>query len=72
MEKEKVGRNMKRQTLSDMEYSCRNKKTKRECQFGYRKTRYRGLRKNETRLSAMSACANLYLLAVAGRRLREA
>ena len=31
-----------------------------KCQFGYRKTVYRGLRKNENRLYAMFACANLY------------
>lgn len=40
-----------------------------KCQFGYRKTVYRGLRKNENRLYAMFACANLYLLARAGRKL---
>lgn len=43
-----------------------------KCQFGYTKTRYRGLMKNENRLYAMFACANLYALAMAGRRLREA
>lgn len=43
-----------------------------KCQFGYRKTRYRGLKKNENRLYAMFACANLYVLANAGRKLREA
>ena len=43
-----------------------------KCQFGYRKVRYRGLKKNENRLYAMFACANLYILAMAGRRLREA
>ena len=43
-----------------------------KCQFGYRKTRYRSLKKNGNRLYAMFACANLYLLAMAGRRLREA
>ena len=43
-----------------------------KCQFGYRKVRYRGLKKNENRLYAMFACANLYLLAMAGRRLQEA
>lgn len=42
-----------------------------KCQFGYRKVRYRGLKKNENRLYAMFACANLYALAIAGRRLRE-
>lgn len=40
-----------------------------KCQFGYRKTAYRGLKKNENRLYAMLACANLYVLALAGRRL---
>ena len=43
-----------------------------KCQFGYRKVRYRGLKKNENRLYAMFACANLYLLAMAGRKLQEA
>ena len=43
-----------------------------KCQFGYRKARYRGLKKNENRLYAMFTCANLYLLAMAGRRLRVA
>jgi Transposase and inactivated derivatives, IS5 family len=43
-----------------------------KCQFGYRKTRYRGLKKNENRLYAMFACANLYVLANAGRKLFEA
>ena len=41
-----------------------------KCQFGYRKVRYRGLKKNENRLYVMFACANLYLLAMAGRKLR--
>lgn len=40
-----------------------------KCQFGYRKTVYRGLKKNENRLYAMFACANLYALAIAGRKL---
>ena len=40
-----------------------------KCQFGYRKVRYRGLKKNENRLYAMFACANLYLLTMAGERL---
>ena len=43
-----------------------------KCQFGYRKTVYRGLRKNENRLYAMFACANLYVLARAGRNLSPA
>lgn len=43
-----------------------------KCQFGYTKTRYRGLKKNENRLYAMFACGNLYVLAMAGRSLREA
>ena len=42
-----------------------------KCQFGYTKTRYRGLMKNGNRLYAMFACANLYMLAMAGRSLRE-
>ena len=40
-----------------------------KCQFGYKKTAYRGLMKNENRLYAMFACANLYALAIAGRKL---
>lgn len=40
-----------------------------KCQFGYRKTAYRGLKKNENRLYAMFACDNLYALAIAGRKL---
>ena len=40
-----------------------------KCLFGYRKVVYRGLRKNENRLYAMFACANLYMLARAGRKL---
>ena len=40
-----------------------------KCQFGYKKTVYRGLVKNENRLYAMFACANLYALAIAGRRV---
>lgn len=43
-----------------------------KCQFGYTKTRYRGLMKNGNRLYAMFACANLYLLAMAGKKLRMA
>lgn len=39
-----------------------------KCQFGYRKTVYRGLMKNENRLYAMFACANLYSLAIAEQR----
>ena len=38
-------------------------------QFGYKKTAYRGLKKNENRLYTMFACANLYALAIAGRKL---
>ena len=40
-----------------------------KCQFGYRKTAYRGLKKNENRLYAMFACGNLYSPAIAGRKL---
>ena len=40
-----------------------------KCQFGYRKVAYRGLKKNENRLYAMFVCANLYALAIAGRKL---
>ncbi len=43
-----------------------------KCQFGYTKTRYQGLKKNENRLYAMFACANLYMIAIAGRKLYEA
>jgi len=53
---------------SKVEYAFRIIK----CQFGYRKVRYCGLKKNENRLYAMFACANLYVLAMAGRRLQEA
>ena len=37
-----------------------------ECQFGYKKVVYHGLKKNENRLYALFACANLYSLAIAG------
>ena len=40
-----------------------------KCQFGYKKTVYRGLKKNENHLYAMFVCANLYVLAIAGRKL---
>ena len=40
-----------------------------KCQFGYKKTVYRGLKKNENRLYAMFTCANLYALAIAERKL---
>jgi len=40
-----------------------------KCQFGYKKAVYRGLKKNENRLYAMFTCANLYALAMAGRKL---
>ena len=40
-----------------------------KCQLGYRKVACRGLKKNENRLYAMFACANLYSLAIAGRKL---
>ncbi len=40
-----------------------------KCQFGYKKTVYRGLKKNENQLYALFACANLYSLAIAGRKL---
>ncbi len=43
-----------------------------KCLFGYRKTVYRGLKKNENRLYAMFPCANLYVLARAGRKLAVA
>ena len=37
-----------------------------KCQFGYKKVVYRGLKKNENRLYALFACANLYSPAIAG------
>ena len=40
-----------------------------KCQFGYKKVVYRGLKKNENRLYALFACANLYSLAIAGWKL---
>lgn len=40
-----------------------------KCQLGYKKIVYRGLAKNENRLYAMFACANLYALAITGRKL---
>ncbi len=40
-----------------------------KCQFGYKKTVYRGLKKNENRLYALFSCANLHSLAIAGRKL---
>ena len=40
-----------------------------KCQFGFRKVVYKGLMENENRLYAMFTCANLYSLAVAGRKL---
>ena len=40
-----------------------------KCQFDYKKTVYLGLKKHENRLYAMFACANLYALAIAGRKL---
>ena len=43
-----------------------------EWKFGYKKTVYRGLAKNENRLYAMLACANLYALAIAGRKISPA
>lgn len=33
-----------------------------KCQFGYRKTRYRGLKKNRAQVMSLMALANLYLL----------
>jgi len=38
-------------------------------QFGYKTVVYRGLKKNENRLYALFACANLYSPAIAGRKL---
>jgi len=39
-----------------------------KCQFGYKKTVYRGLKKNENRLYAMFACANLYMVEMGKRQ----
>ncbi len=39
-----------------------------KCQFGYKKTVYRRLKKNENRLCALFVCANLYMLAIADRK----
>lgn len=39
-----------------------------KCLFNYKKTVYRGLKKNENRLYAMFSCANLYMIAIAGRK----
>lgn len=43
-----------------------------KCLFGYRKTVYKGLAKNENRLYALFASANLYALANCGRSLSAA
>ncbi len=41
-------------------------------QFGFQKVPYRGLAKNENRLYALFASANLYVLALAARSSRKA
>ena len=43
-----------------------------KCLFGYKKVAYRGLAKNENRLYALFASANLYALASRGRCLTAA
>ena len=43
-----------------------------KCLSGYRKTAYKGLAKNENRLYALFASANLYALASRGRSLAAA
>ena len=43
-----------------------------KCLFGYRKVAYKGLAKNENRLYALFASANLYALASRGRSLAAA
>ena len=43
-----------------------------KCLFGYKKVAYRGLAKNENRLYALFASANLYALASRGRSLAAA
>ena len=40
-----------------------------KCQFGYTKVRYKGLKKNASRIYTLCASANLYMLSKAGRRL---
>ena len=64
---------MKQQTLSDMEYNCRKKKTKRE-EFLAVMDEIIPWEEwvSVIRPYAMFACANLYALAIAGRRLQEA
>jgi len=42
---------------------------RQKCQFGYRKVRYRGIKKNTAQVFSLLALANLYL---ARRRLAEA
>ena len=75
---------MKQQTISDVEYSARKRKTKRE-EFleimdeiipweewvEYSKTVYRGLQKNANRLYALFLNSNLYMLARAGRSFKK-
>lgn len=39
------------------------------CLFGYKKVVYKGLKKNKNRLYDIFVCANLYALAIAGRKL---
>ena len=43
-----------------------------KCLFGYRKTAYKGLAKNESRLYMLFTSANLYALASAGQSLTAA
>ena len=40
-----------------------------KCQFGYTKVRYKGLKKNASRIYTLCVSANLYMLSRAGRRL---
>lgn len=40
-----------------------------KCQFGYTKARYKGIKKNASRLYTLFASANLYMLSQAGRKL---
>ena len=57
---------MKSRVRSKVEFVFRYFKV----EFGYRKTRYRGLKKNENRLFILAASTNLLMCVRAGRRIR--
>lgn len=57
---------MKSRVRSKVEFVFRYFKA----EFGYRKTRYKGLKKNENRLFILAAGANLLMCARAGRKIR--